>query len=111
MWEMSSTGISTVSNPHFLNVLNNLVLSLVKGEVKRNVLIPILIRCGQRLKKLPPPVKDNSEALATTMTVETGRYHNACPPLPGLLGTDSPQIVLIRPDRFRNCFQPANRDN
>src|SRR5437016_14225901 len=41
--DKSSTGISTVSKPHFLNCLNNLVLWLVKGEVKRKVLIPIRI--------------------------------------------------------------------
>src|ERR1051326_7555003 len=44
MWEVSSTGISTVSKPHFLNVLKSFVLSLVKGEVNRNVLMPNLIK-------------------------------------------------------------------
>src|SRR4030095_8570940 len=45
MCDRSSTGISTVWKPHFLKVLNNFVLSLVNGDVKRNVLIPILIPC------------------------------------------------------------------
>src|SRR5882762_4667581 len=43
MCDGSSTGISTVSKPHFLKVENRLVLSVVKGDVKRNVLMPILI--------------------------------------------------------------------
>src|SRR6476660_5991124 len=43
MWEVSSTGISIDSKPHFLKVLKRAVLSLVKGDVKRNVLIPSLI--------------------------------------------------------------------
>src|ERR1043166_1969356 len=41
--DVSSTGISTVSKPHFLKVLNSFVLSLVNGEVNRKVFIPILI--------------------------------------------------------------------
>jgi hypothetical protein len=50
MCEGSSTGISTVSKPHFLKVLNSLVLSLVKGEVNRKVLMPNLIKeCARRL--------------------------------------------------------------
>src|SRR5260370_41197582 len=43
MWEGSSIGISTVSNPHFLKVGKSLVESLVKGEVNKNVLIPSLM--------------------------------------------------------------------
>src|SRR5438093_11342261 len=43
MCDGSSIGISTVSNPHFLNVLKSGVLSLVKGDVNRNVLMPNLI--------------------------------------------------------------------
>ncbi len=43
MWLGSSTGISTVSNPHFLKVLKRAVLLLVNGEVNRNVLMPNLI--------------------------------------------------------------------
>src|SRR5437879_4920306 len=39
----SSMGISTDSKPHFLNVRNRRVLSLVNGEVKRNVLMPNLM--------------------------------------------------------------------
>src|SRR5258705_12783641 len=50
MCDRSSTGISTVAKPHFLKVLNNFVLSLVNGDVKRNVLIPILIRCCRGLR-------------------------------------------------------------
>src|SRR5688572_31722627 len=42
----SSIGISTDSNPHFLNCGNNFVLSLVNGEVNKNVLIPNLIVSG-----------------------------------------------------------------
>src|ERR1041385_6592314 len=40
MCPRSSTGISTVSKPQRLNCLNSFVLSFVKGDVKRNVLIP-----------------------------------------------------------------------
>src|SRR5881394_546709 len=43
MCDKSSTGISTVSKPHFLNVLKSFVLSLVKGEVNKKVLMPNLI--------------------------------------------------------------------
>src|SRR5437660_7613154 len=43
IWDGSSIGISTVSKPHFLNVLKSGVLSLVKGDVNRNVLMPNLI--------------------------------------------------------------------
>src|SRR5579859_5448447 len=50
MWAGSSTGISTVSKPHFLNCLKSFVLSLVKGEVKRNVLMPNLIMIVESLK-------------------------------------------------------------
>src|SRR5262245_12720482 len=50
----SSTGISTVSKPHFLKVGNNFVLALVNGDVNRNVLIPSLIKLwvlrAQRLR-------------------------------------------------------------
>src|ERR1051325_6184810 len=46
MCDGSSTGISTVSNPHFLNVGNSFVLSLVKGDVNKNVLMPSLINLG-----------------------------------------------------------------
>src|ERR1043165_7920180 len=41
--EVSSMGISTDWNPHFLNCGKSFVLSLVNGEVKRKVLIPNLI--------------------------------------------------------------------
>src|SRR5436190_1568607 len=43
MWDGSSIGISTDSNPHFLNVGNSLVEAVVNGDVNRNVLIPSLI--------------------------------------------------------------------
>jgi len=43
MWLGSSTGISTVSKPHFLNLGNREVLREVKGEVNKNELIPNLI--------------------------------------------------------------------
>src|SRR5258705_5394468 len=43
MWEGSSTGISTVSKPHFLNMGKSLVESLVNGDVNKNVLIPSLM--------------------------------------------------------------------
>src|SRR6266576_2456625 len=43
MWDGSSTGISTVSKPHFLNMGNSLVESLVKGDVNKKVLIPSLM--------------------------------------------------------------------
>src|SRR5690349_6603166 len=43
MWLGSSTGISTESKPHFLNWGKSLTESLVKGEVKRKVLIPSLM--------------------------------------------------------------------
>src|SRR5258706_9655993 len=51
MCEGSSTGISTVSNPHFLNCGNSFVLSLVKGEVNKNVLIPNLIVFGDGMRR------------------------------------------------------------
>src|SRR5215470_5361562 len=44
MWDGSSIGISTVSNPQRLNCGKRLVLWLVKGDVKRKVLMPIRIR-------------------------------------------------------------------
>src|SRR5690348_12883343 len=44
MWDGSSTGISMVSNPQRLNCGKSLVLSLVKGDVKRKVLMPMRIR-------------------------------------------------------------------
>src|SRR5437899_1819048 len=50
MCDGSSTGISTVSKPHFLKVLKRVVLSVVNGEVKRNVLMPILID-GRRVER------------------------------------------------------------
>jgi hypothetical protein len=37
-------GISTESNPHFLYWANRRVLSFVKGEVNRKVLMPKFIR-------------------------------------------------------------------
>src|SRR4026208_614351 len=40
MCDSCSTAISTESNPQDLKVLNHLVLSSVKGEVNRNVLMP-----------------------------------------------------------------------
>src|SRR4051812_26590878 len=43
MWDGSSIGISTDSKPHFLNMGNSLVESLVKGDVNKNVLIPSLM--------------------------------------------------------------------
>src|SRR5215217_7964780 len=43
MWLGSSIGISTVSNPHFLNWGKSFVESLVNGDVKRKVLIPSLM--------------------------------------------------------------------
>jgi len=43
MWEGSSTGISTDSKSHFLNMVKSLVESLVKGDVNKNVLIPSLM--------------------------------------------------------------------
>ena len=56
-----SMGISTVSKPHFLNCGNSLVLWVVNGEVKRNVLMPSLIvpqtrhwRAGFKCE-FPPP--------------------------------------------------------
>src|SRR5437899_9024567 len=44
MWAGSSMGISTVSKPQRLNCGKSLVLSLVKGDVKRKVLMPMRIR-------------------------------------------------------------------
>ena len=38
-----------VWKPHFLNIGKSLVLSLVNGEVKRNVLIPNLIVIGKNV--------------------------------------------------------------
>src|SRR3954454_16675460 len=46
MCDGSSTGISTVSKPHFLNLGNSFTLSVVKGDVNKNVLMPILIDIG-----------------------------------------------------------------
>src|SRR4051812_34065297 len=43
MWLGSSIGISTVSNPHFLNWGKSFVEALVNGDVKRKVLIPSLM--------------------------------------------------------------------
>src|SRR6187200_1742339 len=43
MCEGSSIGISIVSKPHFLKRGKSLVLSLVKGEVNKKVLMPNLI--------------------------------------------------------------------
>src|SRR5687767_4349499 len=48
----SSTGISIDSNPHFLNCGNSFVLSFVKGEVNKNVLIPNLIVLGDVMRRL-----------------------------------------------------------
>src|SRR5678815_2036519 len=42
----ASIGISTVWKPHFLKVGKSLTLWVVKGEVNRNVLMPILISVG-----------------------------------------------------------------
>src|SRR5712692_7684675 len=79
MWLVSSTGISTVWKPHFLNVLNKAVLSLVNGEVKRKVLMPNLIMeisLGQ-LRANPPTVKDfltpKSLAKATGLSEKWGQ--------------------------------------
>src|SRR5688500_17281664 len=44
MCDGSSTGISTVSKPHFLKVGNSFVLAFVKGDVNKNVLMPSLIK-------------------------------------------------------------------
>src|SRR4051812_32222589 len=46
MCDGSSMGISTVSKPQRLNVVKSFVLSVVNGEVKRKVLMPILILWG-----------------------------------------------------------------
>src|SRR3712207_6035366 len=46
MWDGSSIGISTDSNPHFLNFGNSFVESFVNGDVNRNVLMPSLIGDG-----------------------------------------------------------------
>src|SRR5260221_288340 len=43
MCDGSSTGISMVSNPHFLKVGNNFVLVFVNGEVNKKVLMPNLM--------------------------------------------------------------------
>jgi hypothetical protein len=43
MWDGSSIGISMVSKPQRLYFGKSFVLLLVKGEVKRKVLIPNLI--------------------------------------------------------------------
>ena len=43
MWEGSSIGISTVSNPHFLNLGKSEALSVVNGEVNRKELMPNLM--------------------------------------------------------------------
>src|SRR4051794_10999959 len=43
MCDGSSIGISTDSKPHFLNMGNSLVDSLVNGDVNKNVLIPSLM--------------------------------------------------------------------
>src|SRR5215468_10207469 len=44
MCDVSSTGISTAAKPHFLKVGKSFVLSLVNGEVNRNVFMPNLIK-------------------------------------------------------------------
>src|SRR5258705_6524790 len=76
MCDGSSMGISTVANPHFLNVLKSLVLSLVKGEVNKKVLMPNLImdfpdRLVERgkLSKAFAAGKDNTGASDTTAAV------------------------------------------
>src|SRR2546427_564477 len=56
MWDGSSTGISMVSKPHFLKRGKSFVLSLVKGEVKRKVLIPNRIT-GAEANEMGQPVK------------------------------------------------------
>src|SRR4051794_37031790 len=43
MWDGSSIGISTVSNPHFLNWGKRFVDLSVNGDVNRKVLIPSLM--------------------------------------------------------------------
>src|SRR4051812_28717879 len=45
MWDGSSTGISTVSNPHFLNWEKSFVLAVTNGLTKRKELMPKRIRC------------------------------------------------------------------
>src|SRR2546426_10612156 len=64
MWEGSSIGISTVSNHHFLNVLNKPVLWVVNGDVNRNVLMPILISIwsGQEARATQGGVKQGASA-------------------------------------------------
>src|SRR4051794_2537223 len=57
MWLGSSTGISTVSKPHFLNCGKSLVESLVNGEVNKKVLIPNLIGLWREAKDLTAAVK------------------------------------------------------
>src|SRR5688572_28610102 len=44
MCDGSSTGISTVSKPHFLNLGKCLVLSVMNGDVNKKVLMPSLIK-------------------------------------------------------------------
>src|SRR3954465_11067700 len=57
IWLGSSTGISTVSKPHFLNCGKSLVESLVNGEVNKKVLIPNLIGLSREAKDLTATVK------------------------------------------------------
>src|SRR5207249_6072553 len=50
MWDSCSTAISTESNPQALKFLKSLVLSLVKGEVNRKVLMPNLMTTPRRVE-------------------------------------------------------------
>src|SRR4051812_26530951 len=63
MWLGSSTGISTVSNPHFLNCGKSLVDSLVNGDVNKKVLIPNLISLSREAKETRAAVKARVQGL------------------------------------------------
>src|SRR5262245_22178129 len=73
MWEVSSTGISTVSKPHLLNVLKSFVLSLVKGEVNRKVLMPNLIMDFLHRLRQRHAVSKDFRRIHTTIRSEPSR--------------------------------------
>src|SRR5262245_52858863 len=72
MCDGSSTGISTVSKPHFLKVGKNLVLSFVKGEVNKKVLMPSLIMRGREANQTHLPVKGISNPIGLPLHFQPG---------------------------------------
>ena len=83
MCEGSSTGISTVSKPHFLNCENSLVLAVTNGLTNRNELIPKRLGvdwlCVGLLKRDAPFARETKRSQARdTACRRNNKWNHAC---------------------------------